>query len=108
MPTITDLTKVKIEYVDDDGVEHRISQRHAVQVAAGNTLSTNTAAPPRPTRWKLRHVMLMYDSGSHVFRKKIVIGNVANALWSGGTGTVTIDGVTWVREGRIGEVRASA
>jgi hypothetical protein len=107
-PTITDFTRVAIRYIDDDGTEHRISQRKTVQVQCNNVLSTNTAAPGRPTRWKLRHVLLFYNSGTHVFRKRVVIGNTTNAIWSGGANTVTIDGVVWTREGRIGEKRINS
>jgi hypothetical protein len=107
-PTITDFTRVAIRYIDDAAVEHRISQRRSVALACSNTLSTTPTAPPRPTRWKLRHVQLMYDSGTHVFRKRVVIGSTANGLWNNSTTTVGIDGVTWKVEGRVGEKRVNS
>lgn len=105
MPTISNFDKVHILYTDDNGATHAISQRQAVQTAAGNVVTTDDSLPGRPAKWKLRHVMVRYYSGTKTYRKKIVIGSVSNGLWSGATATVSIDGVTWTRQGRIGEAR---
>lgn len=108
MPTITDLTRIHIDYVDDNGQHHYIPQRTAVQVAVGNALSTTSTNPGRPAKWRLRRVMLKYDSGTRVFRKRVTIASTANAIWTGATTTVTVDGVTWTVESRLGEARIVA
>jgi hypothetical protein len=106
MPTITDFSRVHIDYIDDNGNHHYISQRTQVQQKAGNALSTDASKPGRPARWKLRHVQCFNVTGGHTFRKRVVIASPANPLWTGASSAISgLDGVNWTVEGRIGEKR---
>ena len=98
-------THVSIDYVDDDGNHHTISQKQSVQVAAGNTVATGNN--PAFSHRNARHVGLRYiDGGGKVYRKRVIIGSTANPAWKASATTMgTIDGVTWTIEGRMGERR---
>jgi len=104
MPTITDFSRVNIQYFDDNGVQHDIPQRKQVALNCGNTIAPATGKPGRPAKWKLRHVLL-FDTATGKQSKKVVIGRTTNPIWTGATTTVTIDGDTWKVESKIGEKR---
>jgi hypothetical protein len=103
---ITDFSKSPVKYIDDAGVEHCIRQRTAVATAVGN-IAGDLTKPPRPSRWKLRHIYGVTTVGTTILRKKAVIGDPTNARFVGGTATFSCDGVTWTIEGRVGEKRAT-
>lgn len=108
MPTITDLTKVKIQYQDDSLQLHNIVQRKAVQEAVGNTLAlpNNTDPTGRPAGWRLRAIYGRFiDGNGHIFRKRCVIGHPTNPRYVGTNDEFSCDGVTWTIEGRVGELR---
>lgn len=104
---ITDFSHVKIDYTDDTGVLHTISQRTAVQAAVGNVVATG-ANPGRPAGWKLRHIQAYTVVSGKTLRKRIVIGDPTNDLFdTAAGGTFSCDGVTWTVAGRIGEKRVN-
>lgn len=105
---ITDFSHVYINYQDDAGAFHKVSQRTAVQTAVTNSTTIDGGATlGRPSKWKLRHIQLYNKDGTtgYIRRKRVVIADPTNTLFVDG-GTVTgLDGINWTVEGRIGERR---
>lgn len=109
MPTITDFSRITIDYTADDGNLLNVPIRTAVAAASSQPEST-TPHPGRPARWVLRHVYLVTPTtGAVTHRKKVVIGSPDHS-WFNGTfsGAISLDGVNWRIEGRIGEKRVNA
>lgn len=113
VPTITDFSRVTIEYTSDQAAGaglaiYGVSQRTAVQVAVGNPLAAANL-PGRPAKWKLRCIYLVTPTtGAITNRKRCVIGDIGNPLFSGSvSGPITLDGVQWRVEGRTGERRTT-
>ena len=109
MPTITDFSRVQIEYTADNAAALAVPQRAAVATAVGNT-PTAASLPGRPSRWKLRCIYLVTPvTGAITNRKRVVIGDPTNPLYVGTDSDIAaLDGVGWRVEGRIGEKRISA
>jgi hypothetical protein len=101
----------RINYVSDNGVTYVVRQDASNQAAAGNLAATVTAGLPGRTR--PRYILARNPTSGR--ERKIVIGAIANAMWVGGTTTITLPDfdddmtpVTYDIAGRIGEKRFMA
>jgi hypothetical protein len=98
----------KIVYTSDDGSDYVVKEDASNAAAAGNT--TTTANPSLPKRHKPRHILAAHPTTGR--ERAIVIGDPANALWVGGTSTISLPdfaaamaATTYLVRGRIGERR---
>lgn len=98
----------KIEYVSDNGSTYVMRQDASNAAAAGNTSST--ANPSLPGRTKPRYILAAHPTTGR--ERRIVVGDPTNALWVGGTTTISLPdfgalmaATTFLVRGRIGERR---
>lgn len=98
----------RINYVSDDGVTYVARQDASNQAAAGNIAATVTAGLPK--RHRPRYILARNPTSGR--ERKIIIGAIANAMWVGGTATITLPDfdddmtpVVYNIAGRIGEKR---
>jgi hypothetical protein len=98
----------KVVYTSDDGVDYVIKQDATNAAAAGN--SGGTGNPNLPGPYHPRYILAAHPTTGR--ERKIVIGDPANALWVGGTSTISLPdfgaamaATTFNVRGRIGERR---
>jgi hypothetical protein len=98
----------RFNYVSDDGTTYRMTQDASNAAAAGNVAATVTVGLPK--RFKPRHILAAHPTTGR--ERRIAIGDPANALWTGGTTTISLPDfnalmapTAFVVRGRIGERR---
>jgi hypothetical protein len=101
-------TMGRFVYTSDDTVAYRIRQDVSNAAAAGNVSS---ALPPNlPGRYKPRYILAAHPTSGR--ERKIVIGDPTNAMWVGGTTTISLPdfaaamaATSFLVRGRVGERR---
>lgn len=97
-------------YTTNAGVDYNIVQDGSVSRGAGNTISaslqnpTLAASQKRPI--KPRYI-LVSDGASSLKRKRVIIGDPANPLFTGASSTFIANGTSFTVRTRVGE-RVSA
>jgi hypothetical protein len=98
----------RINYVSDDGNTYVVRQDASNQAATGNLAATVTTG--LPGRHRPRYILARHPTTGR--ERKIVVGSIANAMWVGGTATITLPDfdddmapVVYNIAGRIGEKR---
>lgn len=77
----------RIDYVSDDGSTYRVKMDASNAAAAGNDAATSTVH--LPGGYHPRYVLATHPTTGR--ERKIVIGDPTNALFVGGTSTITIE-----------------
>ena len=100
-------TKTLVQYTDDAGVHHSIEQASRLATWVGNSTAGTPGQAGKPAKWKLRHVIVQGSDAGVIHRKRIVICDSTNGVFTGATATLgAMDGIsTWTVEGKIGERR---
>ena len=78
---------MRIQYLSDDGSPYRVKQDASNAAAAGNAAATSTVH--LPGGYHPRYVLATHPTTGR--ERKIVIADPANALWVGGTSTISIE-----------------
>lgn len=93
------------EYTTDDGETVVYTGDLTVGLAVGNTLASASARPTSVNSKYLRgRYVLMQSEAEPEVKKKVIIGDPANALFAAvASSTRIINGVTYVSTGRVGE-----
>jgi len=76
-----------INYDSDDGETYRIRMDASNAAAAGNAAATSTVH--LPSGYRPRYVLATHPTTNR--QRKIVIGSPSNALFVGGTSTISIE-----------------
>ena len=76
-----------VNYVSDDGSTYRVRMDASNAAAAGNIAATSTVHTP--SGYVPRYILATHPTTGR--ERKIVIGDPANALWVGGTSTITLE-----------------
>ena len=109
--TLTPFGKVNYTYTTDDVGVPLLTIKHreaAMDAVAGNTaLKANAGKPPRPSRWKLRHVHAFVLDGNKLISRSIVVCDPASIDFNATDSDVPLDGLTFKIHGRSGEKRSS-
>lgn len=100
-----------VDYISDDGETYSIAQDESNAAAAGNTPTASAATPKLPLGYEPRHLFCVYPTNGS--KRKIVIGDPANALWDGTDNDISLvnyasatpAAVTFDVQGRVGEKR---
>lgn len=77
----------RIEYQSDDGSSYRVKQDASNAAAAGNAAATSTVH--LPGGYHPRYVLATHPVTGR--ERKIVIADPANAIFVGGTSTITLE-----------------
>jgi hypothetical protein len=98
-------------YTSDSLIDYNITLDRSVALAVGNTLSTDATLPivrasgRRPIEPRSLLLALVSDP---TITKKAIVSEADNTLFAAdGASTVTINGVSWVVTGRVGEKRST-
>lgn len=101
-------TMGQFEYTSDDGVTYRMRQDASNATAASNVAAG--ALPDMPKRYRPRHILAAHPTSGR--ERRIPVGDPGNALWVGGTSTISLPdfnaamaATAFVVKGRIGERR---
>lgn len=97
--------KAIVLYVTDEGTSLSILQKASMAAAVNNLVLPMHQQQGIPERWRLRHIFIGTVSGGRYYRRKVVIGNPQNPLFTGQFSFVVIDGIQWVIIERKGESR---
>jgi hypothetical protein len=89
-------------YTSDDLNAYQIRTRAALGTADGATPITVGSIPTIPKGYHPRHVWGKESGGT---RKKLICMSQADPLYTDPGQSFSVDGKTWVVEGRIGERR---
>jgi hypothetical protein len=76
-----------IQYISDNGTAYRMRMDASNAAAAGNVAATSVLQAPKGV--VPRYVLATHPPTGR--ERRIVIGDPANALWIGGTSTVTLE-----------------
>jgi hypothetical protein len=76
-----------IQYTSDDGTTYRVRMDTGNAAAAGNVAATSTVHVP--SGYVCRYVLATHPTTGR--ERKIIIGDPTNALWVGGTSTITLE-----------------
>lgn len=101
-PAVLDRTLEKYNYIGDDTSVEEIRMNKVIGDAVGNPITTNRIEYSIRHK-KLRMLNLKFEDGGpggKIYRKRVVCCDVANPLWTGAVGTVTIGPDTWTVSSR--------
>lgn len=77
----------RVEYLSDDGNGYRLKMDASNAAAAGNAAASSVAR--LPSGYRPRYVLATHPTTGR--QRKIVICDPADALWVGGTATISIE-----------------
>lgn len=107
----TPFGKRKYTYTTDDAnvTQLTISHREAAMdaVALNAAAKADAGKPPRPARWKLRHIHAFVLEGTTLVSRSIVVCNPTSNDFTAGDSDLPLDGLTFKIHGRSGEKRSS-
>lgn len=93
-------------YTTDAGVNRNIVLDGSVSRGAGNTISAslaNVSLPASQQRPLRPRYVLVSDGATGLKRKKVIIGNVENPLFTGASNTFIANGTSYTVRTRVGE-----
>jgi hypothetical protein len=76
-----------VQYLSDDGSAYRVRMDASNATAAGNAAATSTVHVP--SGYQPRYVLATHPTTGR--ERRIIICDPANALWVGGTSTITLE-----------------
>ncbi len=76
-----------VQYISDDGNPYRVRMDASNATAAGNSAATSTVHVP--SGYVPRYILATHPTTGR--ERKIVIADPANALWVGGTSSISLE-----------------
>lgn len=94
----------KFMYTGDDGSQEEIQMSAAIGLSVGNNLTTNRIEYSiKHSRLRLLNLRYQDDPDAKVYRKRVVICDLGNPLWTGAAATVDIGGDIWTVTSRTAQ-----